>query len=196
MELDEAIRKRKSVRSFQQRKVDFKVILDALDAANQGPFAGNMNNLRFVIVENKGTIDDIAKHANQIWISNADAVIVACSEELHIEDVYGERGRIYSRQQSGAAIQTILLKLTEAGIGSCWVGAYKDEAIKNALGIPEHINIEAIIPIGYEKKPAKGEEKKQHKKEVASTIYWEAWHTSRRPTLFREPPMRNPNQTF
>ena len=111
-------------------------------------------------------------------------MIVVCSDDTHLEDLYGERGRIYSRQQAGAAIQTLLLALTDLGISSCWVGAYTDEFVKQKLKIPQHINIEAIIPVGYEKKMP-GDEKKK-KKELESVLYWEEWKNSRRATLFEE----------
>jgi nitroreductase len=194
MDFDELIRKRKSVRSFQQSKVDWKIVLDAIDLANNGPFAGNINNLRYVIVEDENKIKALAKHSNQVWISNAQLVVVVCADDGNVENIYGERGRIYSRQQAGAAINTIMLKLTESGLGSCWVGAYSDELIKNVCGIPAHISVEAIIPVGYEK-PFKGEVKKR-KREINTTIYWDNWRTEKRPTLFKEPPLRNPNQNF
>jgi len=194
MELDEAIKKRKSVRSFQSKPIDFRVILDAIDAANQGPYAGNINNMKYVIVEDKEEIAALAKHAEQVWISNAQTVIAVCTEDMHIEKLYGERGRVYSRQQAGAAINTIILKLTEAGLGTCWVGAYADEVIKDILSIPAHVQIEALIPVGHEK-PMKGEVKKR-KKEVTNVIYWDIWERGRRPTIFKEGPLRRPDQPF
>ena len=47
--------------------------------------------------------------------------------------MHGERGRIYARQQAGAAINTLLLKLTDLGLQSCWVGSYDDEKIRELL---------------------------------------------------------------
>lgn len=36
------------------------------------------------------------------------------------------------------------------GLGTCWIGRLNaDEAIKKALGIPEHIKVVAVTPIGY-----------------------------------------------
>lgn len=194
MELDEAIKRRKSIRSFQSKPIDFRVILDAIDAANQGPYAGNINNIKYVIVEDKGEIAALAKHAEQVWMSNAQTVIAVCTEDMHIEKLYGERGRVYSRQQAGAAISTILLKLAEAGYGACWVGAYTDEVIREILDIPAHVQIEALIPIGHER-PMKGAPSRR-KKEIAKVIYWDVWERGRRATLFKEGPIRRSDQPF
>ncbi len=124
MEFDKVVRKRKSANHFSGKKVSWKDVLEAIDAANQGPFAGNHNNLHFLIVEEPSTIKDLANCCEQSWISNSNILIVVCSDDTHLQDLYGERGRIYSRQQSGAAIQTLLLKLTDLGISSCWVGIF------------------------------------------------------------------------
>jgi len=182
MNLDTIAKKRKSVRSFKKKKVSWKLVLDAIDVSLQGPFAGNHNGLNFLIIENKEVIKEVASFCDQSWISEAPLLVLVCSNDTHLENLYGERGRVYSRQQAGAAIQTFLLKLTELGVGSCWVGAYSDELIKQRLKIPQHIQIEAIIPMGY----SDDKEGKKTKKSLESVLYWEKWKEERRPTKFEE----------
>lgn len=182
MEFDNIVARRSSVRDFKNRRVGWRDVLDAIDAALQGPYAGNYNNLRFLIVEDKNTIKDIAGYCDQIWIASSPLLIVVCSDDTHLENMYGERGRVYSRQQAGAAIMTIIFKLVDLGVSSCWVGAYSDELVKTKLKIPQHIQIEAIIATGYAL--SKGE--KKHKKELENALYWEEWFLGRRPTLFEE----------
>ena len=63
------------------------------------------------------------------------------------------------------------------------MGAYTDELIKQCLKIPQHIQIEAIIPTGYEEPPA---EKKARKKELEKVLMWEKWGKTKRPPLFAE----------
>ena len=185
MQFDSLIRKRKSVHSFTKKKAHWKSILDAIDAAIQNPYAGNHNNLKFIIIEDKETIKDIAKMAEQHWIAQAPTLLVICSDDLHLEDKYGERGRVYSRQQAGAAIQTILFKLTNGGLAACWVGAYSDEVLKQTLKIPQHIQVEAVIPVGYEN--IREKQIKPEKVELENVLYWEKWDQWSRPPLFKEP---------
>ncbi len=184
MEFDRVVRKRKSVKSFSGKKASWKDVLEAIDLANQGPFAGNQNNLHFLIVEEPDTIKDLAKCCEQNWVANSNLLIVVCSDDSKLEDLYGERGMIYSRQQAGAAIQTLLLALTDMGLSACWVGAYTDEFVKQRLKIPQHIQVEAIVPVGYEKKMPGGGKKK--KKEIENVLYWEVWKGDHRPKLFEE----------
>jgi len=185
MKFDEIIEKRHCSRSFKDKKVNFEHLLEAIDASLKGPFAGNLNTLKFIIVEEANTIKEIAKFANQTWINEAPAVIVVCSNDVHLENQYGERGRVYSRQQAGAAIVTILFKLTELGLNACWVGAYQDELIRQLLNVPSHIQIEALIPVGYEK----GAVRKPRKTSLENVIRWENFEITKRPEIFKEPPL-------
>jgi nitroreductase len=181
MDFDKVVEKRHSVHSFKKKKASWKDALEAIDAAIKGPFAGNINTLRFIIIENKKKIKELAKHSHQSFISETGLVIVACSDDTHLENQYGERGRVYNKQQAGAAIMTLFLKLTDIGLSTCWVGAFEDEKIKSVLGIPEHIQVEAILPIGY-KKPTKATKKRKSKLE--DVLRWESWEQKRRPALF------------
>lgn len=188
MDLDTAIEKRHSSRSFKSKKASWKSVMEAIDSANQAPFSDNRNNLKFIILENEKTISKIAEFAEQIWINEASILVIVCSNDSNLENMHGDRGRIYSRQQAGAAIQNLLLKLTDLGLNSCWVGSYKDEFIKQLLKIPMHIQIEAVIPVGYEsKKP-----EKKRKQSLDNILYWEKWDEKKRPAFIQEGKDPNP----
>mgnify|MGYP001953254937 CR=1 FL=1 len=69
--------------------------------------------------------------------------------------MYDKRADTYTKQQAGAAIENMLLKITDLGLASTWTGAFSEITIRNALKIPDNINIEAILPIGYPTKKHK-----------------------------------------
>ena len=184
MDFDSVIGARHSSRTFKPKRVAFGDILDSIDAAIKGPFAGSMNNLKFIVVEDNKIIKAIAKHASQAWINEASAVVVICADDINLENQYGKRGYDYSRQQAGAAINTLMLKLTDLGINSCWIGAFDYEIVKEILKIPQNIHIEAIVPVGYEK----GKGKKERKLDLESVTRWEDFKTTKRPTIFHEAP--------
>jgi nitroreductase len=198
MDFEHVIHKRKSVREFKRKKPSWKDVLDAIDLANQGPFANNDNHLKYLIIEEESTINSIAKSCEQTWIKNSRLLIVVLSDDTHLENIFGEKGRVYSRQQAGAAIHTLQLALTERGIDSCWVGSYSDDLLKAKLNIPQHIQIEAIIPLGFEL----GKSKKPAKKSLERCTFWEEFGKSKRPGMFDEatddfglPIDRDPNKT-
>ncbi|MBI2632479.1 nitroreductase family protein [Candidatus Pacearchaeota archaeon] len=182
MEFDEVIAKRKSIKAFKGKTASWKSVMEAIDAANQAPFADNRNNLKFIIIEDKDKIANIAHLANQTWISKSGIIVLVCSDDTNLENMHGERGRVYARQQAGAAIENLLLKIVDLGLSACWVGSYSDDLIKTKLQIPQNIQIEAIIPIGY----AKSTFDKKRRAALENTIYWEEWGRGRRGPMFKE----------
>lgn len=150
MDLDKAIDSRHSVREFKEtKKADYKKVIEALDAAARGPLAGNLPALKFIMVSNKQKIKDLSIAAQQDFILRASFVVVVCSDKKFLEKYYYERADRYAKHQAGAAIENLLLKITDLGLASCWIGAFSDQAVKRILNIPENIDVEAMLPIGY-----------------------------------------------
>ncbi|MEK6873694.1 MAG: nitroreductase family protein [Nanoarchaeota archaeon] len=149
MDFDKIVRERRSIRKFKKKRPDWRDILECIEAARQAPSAGNLHAVKFILVDNPEIIADLAEAADQDFILDAHYVVVVCSDSTQVERSYYERGERYLRQQSGAAIENFLLKLTDLGLGGCWVGAFVDDHVKRVLHIPDRVNVEAIIPIGY-----------------------------------------------
>ena len=188
MEFDKVIAKRHSIRSFTDKKVSWKDVLDAVDCALQSPAAGNNNNLNYTIIEDPKIIKQLAEDSEQLWIQEASVVVVISSNNRNLKSMYGERGIRYGYQQSGAAIQNFLLKLTDLGLSACWVGAYDDDLICSRIGIPSDMHVEAIVPIGYAKVKGKGKEHYAKKPRLENNIWWNKWQQKRRDYVFKEPP--------
>jgi len=155
MDLDDAIQQRKSVREFKSRKPDWRDIIECIDVTRHAPMAGGHFSVKFVVIDDKKTINRIAEASQQEFIKDAHYAVVVCSDSRMTLEEYPERGGRYVKQQVGAAIQNFLLKIVEKGLATCWVGHFVDEIIKRELAIPENIEVEAIFPIGYEFKKRK-----------------------------------------
>lgn len=185
MDFDKVIEKRKSIRSFKNKPVSWKTVIEVIDSAIQGPAAGNDLPLKFIIVEDPNTIERLAKASEQTWISEAPILVAVVSDDTLLEKQYGDKGRVYCRQQSGAAIMTLLLKITDLDLSACWVGSYSDYDVKFILEIPDSWQIEALIPIGYESSSPKNKSKVR-KRAIEKYLKWESFKNSRRPTMFKE----------
>ena len=159
MELDKAIHSRKSTRKFSNKKPNWRDILECIDAMRYTPMAGNNFSLKFILIDDKEKIQKISKSAQQPFIAETDYVVVVYSNPSRTLNSFGEKGKIYSRQQAGAAIQNFLLKIEEKSLATCWIGHFVEEQIKDELKIPKTSNIEALFPIGYEFKKKKKERK-------------------------------------
>lgn len=187
MEFDKVVRKRRSVRSYKAKRASWRDIIEAIDVAAHSPYAGNKNTVKYIITESDDTIKKIASACEQDWILDTGVVLIVVSDDQTLEEQYGERGRIYAHQQAGASIQSILLKLVDLGLASCWVGAFNERKLRNLFDIPDSINIEAVLPIGYEY----GKTPEPYKRMLDTYAYWETWGKKRRPTLFTEPELHD-----
>lgn len=150
MQLDKATQSRKSVRKFKDKKPNWRNIIECIDTARYAPMAGEIYSLKFILVDDREKIQKIAEAAQQDFIATAPYVVVVCTNSSRTINSYGERGEKYCKQQAGAAIQNFLLKIEEKGLSSCWVGDFVDDQIKSVLKIPEGIDVEAVLPVGYE----------------------------------------------
>ncbi len=149
MDLDKAIKERKSTRKFSHKKPDWRDLIECIDSVRFAPMAGDNFSLKFVIVSDKKKIGKIAEACQQDFLAKAHYLVVVCSNPERTINAYGKRGEIYARQQAGAAIQNFLLKIEEKNLATCWVGHFVDNQIKRELEISDEVNVEAILPIGY-----------------------------------------------
>jgi len=151
MEVLDAIRGRRSVRAFKSNDFPPETVNKLIDAAICAPSAGNIQPWEFIIVRKPDIKRKLVEAAlNQEFIAEAPAVIVVCANENRSLHGYGIRGKtLYCIQDTAAATQNILLLAYSLGLGTCWVGAFKEEKVKEILNIPEGIKPVAIIPVGY-----------------------------------------------
>lgn len=166
--LDKIIKARRSIKKFKATKPDWRDILECIDSMRYAPMAGNNFSLKFIVIDDLEKIDKIAEASQQPFISQAKYIVVVCTNPSRTETAFENRGKIYLRQQAGAAIQNFLLKLTEKHLATCWIGHFVDAQIKRILEIPENINVEALFPIGYAyKKP-----ETKRKIDLTSVLYF------------------------
>ena len=150
MELNEAIKKRRSIRAYQTKDVPEKVVEKLIEVASYAPSAGNIQPWKFVIIRKANVIMKLAQAAHQGFIEEAPLVIVICANEKRAEVGYGLRGKgLYCIQDTAAATQNILLTAYSLGLGTCWVGAFDEDQARKAVNAPKEMRPVAIIPVGY-----------------------------------------------
>jgi nitroreductase len=151
MELDKALDERHSARNFMEtKKPHYGKVIKAIEAAAKAPLAGNLPCLKYIIVTDPKKIDELSQAAQQSFISKVKFVVAVCSDKKFLDKYYLDRSDKYTKQQAGAAIESFLLKITDMGLASCWVGAFSDETVKRILKVPDDIDVEALLPVGYE----------------------------------------------
>jgi nitroreductase len=147
----EAVKGRRSIRAFRRDDVSLQDVKKLIDAATWAPSAGNTQPWEFVIIRKPDSKKRIAAAAwEQSFIEEAPVVIVVCANENRSSQRYGDRGRtLYCLQDTAAAIQNIHLAAYSLGLGTCWVGAFKEEEVRQIVKVPQGIRPVSIIPVGY-----------------------------------------------
>lgn len=153
MELYKTVKTRRSVRSFKEEEISQETVEKILKAGIWAPSAGNRQSWEFVVIKEGYNQEELVKGAlGQNFIAEAPIVIVVGANIKRSAQRYGERGRnLYCLLDAAAAIQNMLLTAHELGLGTCWIGAFRDEEVKEIVQFPDYVRPVAIIPIG---KPA------------------------------------------
>jgi len=151
LEVLEAIRTRRSIRRFTGEDVEPEVVEELIDAARWAPSAGNLQPWEFVVVRRPELKMALARAAlGQGFIAEAPVVVVVCADQFRSASVYGERGSsLYCIQDTAAAIQNMLLAAHARGLGTCWVGAFREGEVGRLIGVPPGVRPVAIIPVGH-----------------------------------------------
>ncbi len=147
MNFENIIKVRRSIRSYSNKEVEDEKINFVLESARLAPSWGNGQCWQFIVIKDKKIIKDLSRTSiiNQ-WLKKAPIVIVACGDPKQS----GLRNNInYFIVDVSIALEHIILAATDKGLGTCWIGGFNEKKVKIILGIPEHIRVIALTPLGY-----------------------------------------------
>ncbi|MDR1692979.1 MAG: nitroreductase family protein [Oscillospiraceae bacterium] len=142
---------RRSIRGFTGKDVPQEDLLKLLKAARSAPSGGNCQPWRFYVIRDKTVQAEIARASggNAPFLLTAPVLIVVCADTARSESRYGKRGEtLYCIQDTAAAIQNILLCAKDLGLGTCWCGAFDEDAVSKVLDLPKSLRPVAVIPVG------------------------------------------------
>ncbi|MBN1556442.1 MAG: nitroreductase family protein [Phycisphaerae bacterium] len=169
MELYEAIRKRYSVRSYEAKDVEDEKLRRVLDAGRTAPSARNRQEWKFVVVRDPAVRAKLAAAAEQEWIQAAP-VIIAVVGLTDGQTMFCDVPK--DPVDCAIAIDHMTLAAVAEGLGTCWIGHFKQDEAKKILGVPEGAKIIELLPLGYPKGPAKADKPRKSFDEV---VCWETF---------------------
>jgi nitroreductase len=181
MDFDNVLKERHCARKFIKKDVSFHKIISIIESATLAPAAGNIFSVRVIIIKDSKLKEMLADAAlGQQFLTEAPYVLIVCSDLEQVERSYGKIAEKFARQQAGAAIENMFLKITELGLNTCWVGGFEENMIKRALKIPDNVNVEALLPIGYsiEKKLKKHAERR--KMDIKHMVFFDGYGLAKR----------------
>lgn len=145
MDFLEIAKKRYSVRSYSDRKVEGEKLDKILQAAHIAPTAANLQPVRLIVVQKKDGLEKIGKGAN---IYGAPLAIIVCADHNKAWV------RPFDKKKTSdidASILTdhMMMEATELGLGSVWVCYFKPDVIRKEFSLPDNLEPINILAIGY-----------------------------------------------
>jgi nitroreductase len=152
MEVFEAVRTVLAVRNYQDKPVPPAVVRRIVEAGRLTASSMNGQPWHFIVVENRDTLRQLGALARTgPYIAQAALAIVVAIEKTR-----------FAVSDASRAIQSMILTGWSEGVGSNWVGFLGLSEVNSLLGIPDDLDVLAVLPFGY---PAQaiGRGKKQRK---------------------------------
>lgn len=142
----QCVRERHSIRSYQRKPVPDEALAELLEAARLAPSGSNRQEWRFVVVREPGLIARLAEAAGQSFLGAAPTIIAGVSLEP---------GRLMScgvpayAVDLAIALTNVTLVAAAWGLGTCWIGAFDQDEVRAALGIPHSCKVVELMALGY-----------------------------------------------
>lgn len=152
MEVWEAIRRRRSVRKYKPEPIGEELIEKILEAGRWAPSASNMQmwgTREFIVVEDVKIMEMIRK-VSPGCPRTAPLAIFVCSNRKKAYEKCGKFARDYlTIVDCAMAVENILLMVHSLNLEACTVKSFSSLAVKHILEIPEEIEPELMVAIGY-----------------------------------------------
>lgn len=159
MDVFDSVRTVLAVRKFQDKAVPHDVVHQIVEAGRLSASGKNEQPWHFIVVDDRSLLQKIASMApTGRYIAQAPLAVVVAIENTP-----------YAVSDGSRAIQDMILTAWGSGIGSNWTGFKSQNGVRPLLGIPETLEILAIIPFGYPaEKIGKGKKNRKPLSQVVS----------------------------
>ncbi len=147
MEFYDVVSKRRSVRAYRTDPVEAEKLDRILNAARQAPTAANRQPLHFYVVCDAALRERLLGAYSQKWFAQAPVIICACARPS--QGWQRVDGKNYADVDVTIAMDHLILAATAEGLGTCWIGAFKPDRLRDILELPADLEPVAMTPLGY-----------------------------------------------
>jgi nitroreductase len=141
MDVFEAIEKRRSTRKYLPTPVPEDKLEKILEAARLAPSARNRQPWHFIVVTDAEKRKALSGGMFAKFLKKSPVVIAALGDERaspnwHTVDV-------------AIAVENMVLAATGEGLGTCWIGSFDENKVRETLKIPKHLRVIVLLALGY-----------------------------------------------
>ena len=154
MTLLDVILSRRSIRRYENKEIPKDVLDKIVEAGRQSPSAANRQPYHFVIVTDSEIKQELSKELFSRFLKNSPVIIVGCANPKAL--LTGK----WATVDTTIALENMVIAAWSLGIGSCWIGSFKEQKIKELLKIPQDWKVVTLVSFGYPAETPKPRKKK------------------------------------
>lgn len=147
MDFYEVVEQRRSVRAYRDDPVEEEKLERILNAARLAPTAANRQPMQFYVIRDAAMRASMLEAYSQKWFAEAPVIICACARPG--EAWQRVDGKNYADVDVTIAMDHLILAATAEGLGTCWIGAFKPDRLRELLDLPPELEPVALTPVGY-----------------------------------------------
>lgn len=153
MSLIDTVLSRRSIRHYEEKDIPINILDKILEAGRQAPSAGNRQPWHFIVLKDYEIKNRLSKGKWNKFVKDTPVTIVGCASEE------GDMKK-WSVVDTTIALQNMVVAAWAMGVGSCWIGDFKEEQVKLLLDIPNGWKVVSLLTLGYPAEQPKSRKKK------------------------------------
>lgn len=168
----ETIRKRRSIRRYQEKDISEEVLAEVLEAVRWAPSWANTQPWEIVVVRDQGIKEQIQqsvspRNPSSLAIVNAPVLLVVCGKlkrSGYYKDKYSTKFGDWFMYDLGIATQNLCLAAHDYGLGTVIVGLFDHDRVAEVMKLPPEHEVMVLVPLGYpdqQPSPPKRRERKE-----------------------------------
>lgn len=136
-------------------------VLKCLEAARMAPSACNSQPWKFIVVDDKEKLMEMADAAEGLGMNKltrgVPVMVAVVLEKMNATARLGSllKHKDYSMLDLGMAVEHFCLQAADLGLGTCIMGWFDEKRIARLLGVPRRKRIPLIISLGYPENPTR-----------------------------------------
>ncbi len=169
MEFYDVIKSRRSFRIYKPDMPEKEKIERILDAARLAPTWANMQGMHYIVVKDPEKVKSVwnAVGQKQKFVEAPIFIVGAIKEKGSGTNGNGEK---YYPVDFGICFEHLILAATAEGLGTCWIGWFDENKLKDALNIPKTYRVLGLTPLGY---PIKQKESVQERHSLEQIVHYD-----------------------
>ena len=145
----EVIRKRQSVRIYQDKEIPEEILNEILETGRLAASASNRQDMKLLVIKDRHLKQKLVPACrDQKFIGEASVVIVGCATNPERIMLCGEHSYPIDL---AIALDHMSIQAVALGLGTCWIGAFYQDEVKKILMIPKGVRVVALMPLGFPK---------------------------------------------